>query len=416
MTTFPLSKVKSSGKLYFSEIAKEYGVSGQIKLSQFYKGQKVPSDVPDNSSVPSSGKISFSNLYDTSKYYNLIVSSTLVDKTVNSLFTETYGAFPASPIGVRLIVQPGATVGRSSGNYVLASTNTTTSAVFISGTLGATLGFASGSEVIVANYGSILGGPGGIANGLGVLANGVGGNAITIDANDSTNLVLKIYNDASAYGIMAGAGAGGRGGAGGYSTGSSTNVYNGDTTIGPEYYWYCQDNTATAKNDIDGVLIKWNGTTVFYKSKSELGTTVPSSVTSVTSETTPSYTLTRGSLQNGSNSTGARYSVRCNQPFGGSYGGAGGGGYGYNNSNYYGAAGKSLGFGGAGGHGGNGGVDWGLSGSNGSAGANGNNSNGTAGQTGFAQGYYISKSGSVTVYFENYGPTAGLVSSGINYV
>jgi len=56
--------VKSSGSLKFSEIASEFGATPPYKMSQFYKGAKVP-DISNNTTVPSNGVIRFNNFYNT---------------------------------------------------------------------------------------------------------------------------------------------------------------------------------------------------------------------------------------------------------------------------------------------------------------------------------------------------------------
>lgn len=61
--------LQSSGEIKLSEIQTEFGGSGQIALSGYYKGAGQVPDIAGNVNIPTSGQIKLSNFYNGSAGY-----------------------------------------------------------------------------------------------------------------------------------------------------------------------------------------------------------------------------------------------------------------------------------------------------------------------------------------------------------
>ena len=191
--------IKSSGQLYFSEIVAEFADTTPHYLSEFYRGGgKVPTN---NTNVPASGAIYFSN------FYNAVNKPTL--SVVYSTNTQQATVNPTSLPGY-IAGLTDITITVNSGVYVW-SDSTSVPALTING------GLSSGDTIRLINNGFIMG-KGGKGGGHGqfrnsALASTPGGPALSIGLN------LEIINNSYIGGGGGGGGTtsgpGGGGGAGG---------------------------------------------------------------------------------------------------------------------------------------------------------------------------------------------------------
>ena len=415
--------VKSSGSLSITtDIVGEFGGQAPHSLSEYYRnGGEVPSN---NTSVPTSGEISFSNFYGAVDELVVTISANTTNANMLTLITNAYGA-PTTPGNYRLIINSGVTVGSSTSTAAL--------------TIG---DFPNGSIINIENNGTIVG-RGGTAGALGTGATGhttapsgsagtSGGDAIYATYADQT---MNIINNGNIYG----GGGGGGGGAGGGKGGdgrviSPTTLYTPQeySTVAPATFWqWFNDNRSNS--------VLWRGSP--EASGFSDGTTNVA-ITPVGANGFPNADRAyRGTLRNTfvvppstskfgpiAGYTQYRYNVYLRY-YGttttlydggnGGPGGVGGVGQGYNQSNTSGAGGSAgatgpgpAGNGGTGGTGGPGGT-YGVSGSsggNGNAGTAGNyppgaSSGGTGGSGGSA-GRYLVK-GSSTVNLSGSGTVLG---------
>ena len=180
----------ASGTLSLSEIQTEFGGVNPIGISEYYRnGGYVTSN---NTSVPISGPISFSNFYGAFKLFTLTISTDTKQANLSTLATSA-GWDGSEPLEVII----------NSGVYVWSDSTT------VPGLL------VNVNNVIIFNSGYIMGrgGNGGTSRGTGNIAAQAGGSAINVTA---TGVLLT--NNASAF--IAGGGGGGAG---------ATGVANGQT-------------------------------------------------------------------------------------------------------------------------------------------------------------------------------------------
>jgi hypothetical protein len=176
--------IKSSGQLSFTEIVAEFSDTAPHSMSEFYRGGgKVPTN---NTNVPTSGAISFSNFYNAVNriVLNYIFSSNTQQATINPTSLPGY---VAGITDVVITVNPGIYVWSDSTSVP-----------------GLTIGSAnSGDTITLVNNGYIIGKGG---NGPEAYENRVGNNggpALTI------NYSVTINNTNSSAYIAGGGGSGG---------------------------------------------------------------------------------------------------------------------------------------------------------------------------------------------------------------
>jgi hypothetical protein len=208
--------IKSSGQLSFTEIVAEFADTAPHSMSEFYRGGvKVPTN---NTNVPTSGAISFSNFYNAVNriVLNYIFSTNTADATVN---INSLPGYVAGITDVIITVNSGVYVWASFGVNGDDNTNTN-NAVNITNPALTISGSTSGDTVHLINNGFIIGkGGDGFPFIAGPTLDNVpaqyGGTALNVLTNMSiTN------NSYIAGGGGAGAGIGG-GGAGGGKGGQS---------------------------------------------------------------------------------------------------------------------------------------------------------------------------------------------------
>lgn len=184
--------IKSSGQLSFSEIVAEFADTTPYSMSEFYRGGgKVPTN---NTNVPTSGAISFSNFYGAVNRIALSVtySTDTQQATINPTSLAGYVA------GITDI-----TITVNSGIYVW-SDSTSTPALTING------GLAVGDTIQLVNNGYIMGKGG--TGGTAVVNPGAGGNG---GPAMSLGVSLSITNNSFIGGGGGGGAFAGGGGAGG---------------------------------------------------------------------------------------------------------------------------------------------------------------------------------------------------------
>lgn len=189
--------IKSSGQLSFSEIVAEFADTAPYSMSEFYRGGgKVPTN---NTNVPTSGAISFSNFYNAVN--RITVNYTISANTQQATLNPT--SFPGYVAGISDI-----TITVNSGIYVW-SDSVSTPALTING------GLVAGDTIRLVNNGYIMG------------KGGAGGQTFSAPpapspAGDalSINLPLSITNNSYIAGGGGGGSFAGGGGAGGGAGGN----------------------------------------------------------------------------------------------------------------------------------------------------------------------------------------------------
>lgn len=367
--------IKPSGPLSFTEIAAEFGAGKPFALSQFYRGGQYVPNSPANQRVPTSGSIGFSNMYGATKSYYLEIGSNRENLNLYDLFVATFGNPGGLPVILDVKINPGVVIGGTQGNYAFW--------------IGQ---FPNGSDITIANYGSIQGHYG--------ARNSGGGGSCVYAAYGAQKMVFNNYGQ-----VLAGGGGGGVGGAGG--------------TGGPGFY------------DVTEMVGQSNLVPT--------GFAAPFVCTGPIRDCNEACVSTYGAgasceggafdkntcIQSYPIDGSCRYCKRCNKTTryntaGGGGGGGGAGGYGQG----YGAnrsggdpggggspGGQNAGYGGTGGTGGTGG-DWGQAGGAGNTGDTGGNGNagggspGAGGAGGGPAGNYLVKGGA-DFAFNNSGQVAG---------
>lgn len=78
--------LQASGPITLSQIAGEHGGSNPLSLSKFYRGNASHLVHPNNTAIPASGQIKFSNFYSTRRFgYYTVNSQKLVSESGNQL-------------------------------------------------------------------------------------------------------------------------------------------------------------------------------------------------------------------------------------------------------------------------------------------------------------------------------------------
>jgi hypothetical protein len=163
----------SSGPLSLTNIQTEFGGSNPISLSEYYRGGSYVTT--NNTNVPTSGVISFSNFYGAVKQFAVVISSNL-----------------ATPQNLRTLVLAAGWNGSDAvlvtNNAIISSNTTATPALTINGTFPNGVVFVNNSYIVgMAGVGGApdnVGLPGGAAilvstavsiNNVGTIAGGGGG-------------------------------------------------------------------------------------------------------------------------------------------------------------------------------------------------------------------------------------------------
>jgi hypothetical protein len=358
------------------QIQSEFGGANPIALAgEYYRGAGYTTE--NNTNVPTSGTIKFSNFYGAINELVIYITTTTTNVNVQTLFEATYPGSWARTVSKRLVINSGVIVG---------ATNTSNYALNIPSGFGGT--------VKVDNNGSIQG-AGGVGSGV------QGGNAIFAGAAGIT-----INNLGTIYAGGGSGGSGGTGGAGSYIAQSGiqysgirgVNVLIGSSFGTPELQAAYQAGCTLACKATFG---------------SNYYSATPCGYTSIGNDLC--FPVCKGQISSTGGGRGQGpyvYRVSSSETWNcvydytvstaGGAGGNGGPGQGYNQS----AAGGSGGFdggtnAGGGGTGGTGGA-FGASGGNGFVGANGTVGTapvlGAAGGPGYGglAGYYIVNNGNVT--------------------
>lgn len=181
----------SSGPLALTQIQTEFGGSNPISMSEYYRGGAFVTS--NNTTVPTSGAISISNFYGTTK--RVFIPLTISSSTYNyDVYANRGGTYIAGISDIQVTVNGGVIVG---------STSTSTYAMLV------TNSFSSGDTVTIINNGVIegMGGNGGDSQ----FAAQSGGNPGTNAGNALyINRATTIQNNS----VIAGGGGGGGGGSG----------------------------------------------------------------------------------------------------------------------------------------------------------------------------------------------------------
>ena len=180
----------------FSDLRTEFGGSGAVSLSQFYRGgSKIRNKAANNSttnlasSVPESGVVSFSDYRSQAKGFRKTYSAGATDQTASDHFGDDY-----------LVDYPKEIVINS--GVELGTTDTSGYALHIN---------ANGSGTITVTNNGTITGAGGAASG------GAGGDAMRVNASNVT-----VVNTGT---IRGGGGGGGNGGTGGNGSYTTTNTF-----------------------------------------------------------------------------------------------------------------------------------------------------------------------------------------------
>lgn len=194
--------IQSSGLITLQDIEDEFGGTGSISLSEYYRnGGLVTSN---NTSVPTSGAISLSNFYGATDQFSFSITSNTQNANIRSM------ALSAGWDGSSALV-----ANVNSGVYLWSDSISTAGAI-ISGTFPAGL--------TLNNSGKIMGrgGNAGAKNGSGVttITPQNGGPAVSVSSSSVT-----IINNSGAF--IAGGGGGGHGGTGGGNQDNTPRGYGG---------------------------------------------------------------------------------------------------------------------------------------------------------------------------------------------
>ena len=185
----------SSGEISLSAIQTEFGGANPIGLSEYYRGGSIiPATTSLNTTIPTSGVITFSNFYGTRKAFLFVASITSATTSYNLRDAVLAAGWDGTSL-VEATVTISATLNSGASNFA-----------FRTGT------FPSNSVIKIINNGTILGRGGAGAGGSYTATGGAAGDAILIDFNvtslDNTNGYIF--------------GGGGGGGIAQYEDGTST--------------------------------------------------------------------------------------------------------------------------------------------------------------------------------------------------
>ena len=92
--------LQSSGSISFSQIRSEFGASGAVSLSQFYRGgSNVESDgLVHPNTIPTSGLISFFDFYSAARMLNVTIGGHVQNANLLSLVNTALGYTLQNPV------------------------------------------------------------------------------------------------------------------------------------------------------------------------------------------------------------------------------------------------------------------------------------------------------------------------------
>jgi len=184
--------LQASGAISLSQIQTEFTGSNPISLSEYYKSGAYVGNFSANANIPTSGQISASQFYSTSRTYtiNATLATNYDQLNLWDWIVATYGTYSV-PYAVTF-----------NNNARIYSTNASASA-FTTGT-----GWPSGSTITIVNNSEIIG-RGGNGGAGGSISSGTGGDGGAGGTAISLSYPVTIYNNSIIY---AGGGGGGGGG------------------------------------------------------------------------------------------------------------------------------------------------------------------------------------------------------------
>jgi hypothetical protein len=226
----------SSGSLSLLSLVNEFGGSGSVGLSEYYRGGSFVPNIPTNNSIPTSGTISVSNFYNgvgkligSFNIYSNLMAWNLYDRLV-----ADFGWDGIRPVEIYVNQYAGRFNANSSNEYAMIIPNLPEGSLVTLNIYGRIEGFSgrppwiagghiyggpalyvgfSNTVINVYSGASIIGGGGAGGNPGDYLraatGGGAGGAAIVLDPADNRGGYPRIYN----YGLIAGGGGGGGGGA-----------------------------------------------------------------------------------------------------------------------------------------------------------------------------------------------------------
>jgi hypothetical protein len=235
----------SSGSLSLLSLVNEFGGSGSVGLSEYYRGGAFVPDIPTNGNIPTSGTISVSNFYNgigkligSFNIYSNFNNWNLYDRLV-----ADFGWDQVRPVEIYVNQYAGYFFGGTNDQYAMIINNLPVGSLVtlniygrIAGVTGTPsystnrpnggsalyVGF-SNTVINVYSGGYIIGGGGAGGDGASHLSNstpgGNGGHGIVIDPADNRGGWPRIYNYG---GIIGGGGGGGGGGSFGTDGGQCT--------------------------------------------------------------------------------------------------------------------------------------------------------------------------------------------------
>jgi hypothetical protein len=227
----------SSGSLSFVSLVNEFGGSGSVGLSEYYRGGAFVPNISVNNNIPTSGTISLSNFYNsTGKLIGSFnIYSDFQPFNLRNRLVADFGWDQIRPVEIYINQYAGRFTATSSNDFAMTIGDMPDGSLVTLNVYGRIEGFSGrptwiaggnmyggpalfvgfGNTVInVYAGGSIIGGGGAGGNPgdhlRAATAGGGGGNAISITlAVPDTGIYPRIYN----YGLIAGGGGGGGGGA-----------------------------------------------------------------------------------------------------------------------------------------------------------------------------------------------------------
>ena len=184
--------LQASGAISLSQIQTEFTGSNPISLSEYYRSGAYVGNFPGNANIPTSGQISVSQFYSTSRMYaiNATLATNYDQLNLWDWIVATYGTY-SIPYAVTF-----------NNNARIYSTNASASA-FTTGT-----GWPSGSTITIVNNSEIIG-RGGDGGAGGSIGSGTGGDGGAGGTAISLSYPVTIYNNWVIYGGGGGGGGGG---------------------------------------------------------------------------------------------------------------------------------------------------------------------------------------------------------------
>src|ERR1700741_3409814 len=96
--------IKSSGAIAMTDLQSEFGGSGTVSLSQFYRGGSfVPNGAAANVNVPASGTISLGSMYGSSKVLTINLTGNVNNYNFYNDIVAHYGT-PSGAIVAALTI------------------------------------------------------------------------------------------------------------------------------------------------------------------------------------------------------------------------------------------------------------------------------------------------------------------------